>query len=282
VKPMGCAPAICLDGRVRPEHGDAANREPVLLLHGSAGSSALWRHATSALRLLHRCIAPDLIGYGASAPWPADAPFDLDAELRALSPLLPCCDGTFHLVGYSYGGVLALQLALANPARVRTLTLIEPVFFAVLRYAGEWAAYQQFSRLRDEFASTMIKGEREPAMSRFIDFWTGVGAWRNLSAERRADMLKMADKIVLDWQVAFDADPGPGALPVLGNRTMLIRGDRSPQPMCRLVDALHALMPGSSRTVVSGANHLLPLTHAPALTSAILSHLHADAERHLR
>jgi lipase len=279
---MGCAPTTCLDARGTPEPDDAANHEPVLLLHGSAGTSALWRHATSALGPLHRCVAPDLIGYGASASWPAGAPFGLDAELRALGPLLACCDDTFHLVGYSYGGVLALQLALANPARVRTLTLIEPVFFAALRYAGEWAAYHQFSHLRDEFTSTMIKGEREPAMSRFIDFWTGVGTWRNLSVDRRVDMLKAADKIVLDWQVAFDADPGPGALPVLGNRTMLIRGDRSPQAMCRLVDALHALMPGSSRTVVSGANHLLPLTHAAALTSAILAHLHADAERYLR
>jgi lipase len=279
---MGCASATCPDaGMLLPGHGAAAYAEPVVLLHGSAGTSALWRDARRALASHYPCIAPDLVGCGTSVPWPTGVPFRLEDELHAIRHLLPCCGDKFHLVGYSYGGVLALMLALASPTRVRTLTLIEPVFFAALRYAGDWAAHDQFCRLRDEFVSAMATGDREPAMSRFVDFWAGLGSWTNLSADRRADMLGMADKIVLDWQAAFDANPRPDALPVLGNRTMLIRGDRSPQAMCRLVDALHALMPGSSRTVVSGANHLLPLTHAPAVTSAILAHLHADAARHL-
>jgi hypothetical protein len=51
--------------------------------------------------------------------------------------------------------------------------------------------------------------------------------------------------------------------------------------MRSLVDALHAIMPGSARTVVEGANHLLPLTHASVLTSAILSNLRAGAQRRL-
>jgi lipase len=63
---------------------------------------------------------------------------------------------------------------------------------------------------------------------------------------------------------------------------MLMRGTASPPPMLELVDALHALMPGNSRVIVEGASHLLPLTHADAITDAILSHLHADAERRLR
>ena len=52
--------------------------------------------------------------------------------------------------------------------------------------------------------------------------------------------------------------------------------------MLRLVDALHALMPGSTHVVVPGAGHLLPLTHASELSRAMLSHLHAEAERRLR
>jgi hypothetical protein len=51
--------------------------------------------------------------------------------------------------------------------------------------------------------------------------------------------------------------------------------------MRSLVDALHAIMPGSTRAVVRDANHLLPLTHASVLTSAILSNLRAGAQRRL-
>src|SRR5262249_26905069 len=94
---MGCEAPICVDANVRPAHV-GADRETVVLLHGSASSSALWRHTKSALQSRYRCIAPDLIGYGSSAAWPQRAAFGLDAELHAIEPLLRCCADTFHLV----------------------------------------------------------------------------------------------------------------------------------------------------------------------------------------
>jgi pimeloyl-ACP methyl ester carboxylesterase len=269
-----------VDANVRSAHV-GTDRETVVLLHGSASNSALWRHIKSALQSRYRCIAPDLIGYGSSATWPQRAAFGLDAELRAIEPLLRCCADTLHLVGHSYGGVLALHLALADPGRVQSLTLIEPVFFAALKYAGDWSAYFEFCRVRDEFVTALARGDRELAMRRFVDFWMGNDAWVGLPADARASMLKAADKIVLDWQASFAADPGRARLSALAVRTLLVRGSDSPRPMRSLVDALHAIMPGSGRTVVGGANHLLPRTHASALTSAILSNLRAGAQRRL-
>jgi pimeloyl-ACP methyl ester carboxylesterase len=279
---MGCEAPICVDTNVRSAQAQVGtDRETLILLHGSASSSALWRHIKSALQSRYRCIAPDLIGYGSSAAWPPRAAFGLDAELRAIEPLLRCCADTLHLVGHSYGGVLALHLALADPGRVQSLTLIEPVFFAALKYAGDWTSYFEFCRVRDEFVATLARGERELAMHRFVDFWMGNDAWVGLPADARASMLKVADKIVLDWQASFAADPGRARLSALAARTLVVRGSDSPRPMRSLVDALHAIMPGSARTVVEGANHLLPLTHVSALTSAILSNLRAGAQRRL-
>jgi len=275
---MGCEAPLCVDANVRSAHV-GADRETVVLLHGSASNSALWRHTKSALQSRYRCIAPDLIGYGSSAAWPQRVAFGLDAELRAIEPLLRCCADTLHLVGYSYGGVLALHLALADPGRVQSLTLIEPVFFAALKYAGDWSSYFEFCRVRDEFVAALACGDRELAMRRFVDFWMGNGAWVGLPADARASMRKAADKIVLDWQASFAADPGSARLSALAARTLLVRGSDSPRPMRSLVDALHAIMPGSARTVVEGANHLLPLTHVSVLTSAILSNLRAGVQR---
>jgi len=275
---MGCEASICVDANVRPARV-GIDRETVVLLHGSASNSALWRHTKGALQSRYRCIAPDLIGYGSSAAWPQQAAFGLDAELRAIEPSLRCCADTLHLVGHSYGGVLALHLALADPERVQSLTLIEPVFFAALKYVGDWSAYFEFCRVRDEFVTALARGDREAAMRRFVDFWMGNDAWVGLSADTRASMRKAADKIVLDWQASFAADPGIARLSALAARTLLVRGSDSPRPMRSLVDALHAIMPGSGRTVVEGASHLLPRTHASVLTSAILSNLRAGAKR---
>src|SRR5262249_23407325 len=172
----------------------------------------------------------DLIGYGSSAAWPQQAAFGLEVELRAIEQSLQCCADTFHLVGYSYGGVLALQLALADPRRVQSLTLIEPVFFAALKYAGDWTSYFEFCRVRDEFVAALARGDRELAMRRFVDFWMGNDAWLGLPADARASMLRAADKIVLDWQASFAADPGRARLSALAVRTLLVRGSDSPRP----------------------------------------------------
>jgi pimeloyl-ACP methyl ester carboxylesterase len=231
-----------------------------------------------ALRPAFRCIAPDLIGYGRSQAWPPDVPFHLNAETQALKELLPCCGRKFHLAGYSYGGAVALHLALANPGRVLSLTLIEPVFFAALRYTGENGAYGKLRNECDRFAATLTDGKREAAMEQFVDFWNGSGAWARLRPAVRDSMVGMAGKAVLDWKASFAADPGPDRLAALGPLTLLVRGDGSPEPVQCLVDALHALMPESERAVVQGANHLLPLTHSAELTGLINTRLLASTE----
>src|SRR5258708_39136077 len=100
--------------KVRDETGQP---ETVLLLHGSAGSSTLWRRTIDALRPLCRTLAPDLIGYGGSAPCPPNVPFALQVEARAVQKLLPR-RGHSHLAGDLYGGTVALHIALAHPRRV--------------------------------------------------------------------------------------------------------------------------------------------------------------------
>jgi len=263
-------------------HIEAGEGETVLLLHGSAGTSALWRQAMKSLQPLYRAAAPDLIGYGRSPAWPAESPYGIDSEIRSVEVLLPSYAEKYHLVGHSYGGVVALMLALANPVRVRTLTLIEPVFFAALRYSGLEAAFHRFRAVRDAFLSALAGDGPESAMRAFIDFWAGEGAWQGASATQRSRMLQSADKIALDWHGAFAAGADLHRLAALGVRTLLLRGDRSPEPMLRLVDALHRLMPGSRHIIVAGAGHSLPATHASEMTRAMMCHFHVESERRLR
>lgn len=255
-------------------------RETLLLLHGSAGSGALWRDLCKGLAPLYRTLTPDLIGYGQAAPWPEAKPFALADEVERIEAFLPCCERRIHVVGYSYGGAVALEFARANPIRLKTLTLIEPVSFAALRETGEAAAYATLEGVHARFNAAFTN--REGAMREFIDFWTGTGSWDALPASMREVMLSQAGKIRLDWAASFAANPGTALLAELARRTLLVRGDRSPEPMVKLVDALHELMAGSTEIIVRGANHLLPLTHGTQLAEALIAHLHAEGERTAR
>ncbi|WP_028082043.1 alpha/beta fold hydrolase [Solimonas soli] len=109
---------------------DLGRGAPVLLLHGSGpGVSAYanWRLVMPGLAERARVVAPDLVGFGLT-PRPAGFEFNLENWRRHVLSLLDAlgverCD----VVGNSFGGALALSLAIHAPQRVRRLVLMGSV-----------------------------------------------------------------------------------------------------------------------------------------------------------
>src|SRR5215510_4972255 len=98
----------------------------VVCLHCSASTSGQWRPLMDLLADRYRVIAPDLHGSGKSAPWPGERPMWLDDQIAFLAPAFERAGASFHLVGHSYGGAIALKAALGFPAKLKSLVLYEP------------------------------------------------------------------------------------------------------------------------------------------------------------
>ncbi|PZV06936.1 MAG: alpha/beta hydrolase [Leptolyngbya sp.] len=95
---------------------------PILCLHGHPGSAKTMGVFTERLSDRYQTLAPDLRGYGASQ---TQSPFDLDDSLADLIELLDAQGIDRCLVlGWSLGGILAMELALRYPQRVSGLILI--------------------------------------------------------------------------------------------------------------------------------------------------------------
>jgi len=263
------------------ELAPSARRRTLLLLHGSAGSGALWRNHSEFFSPLYYVLTPDLIGYGKEGVIPAAPGFRLDEELERLFPLLPAGE-RFHLAGYSYGGVIALRLALATPWRLASLTLIEPVAFPLLDRAETSAAYRAVQALRGEFTRLLDSGRKEDAMRRFLDYWSAPGAFEKLAPEMQGEMLRVAAKIQLDFDASFGADLPEDALRSLPVRTLIVAGGRSPASTRGIAAALERLLPHAQTRVFDDAGHLLPLTHARTLAQAMLDHMSVTDEAALR
>jgi pimeloyl-ACP methyl ester carboxylesterase len=93
---------------------------PVLFIHGSVvGAASTWRHQL-ALGCSWSLAMPNRPGFGTSRPL---ARGDFEAEAPLFAALLG--DGA-HLVGHSYGAVIALYAAALRPGAVRSLTVSEP------------------------------------------------------------------------------------------------------------------------------------------------------------
>lgn len=97
--------------------------EPVLLLHGIGGNAHTFDEVGALLAPTHLAIAWDAPGYGAS-PDPVKPP-GVNGYLAAVTDLLSFVGGSAHIVGTSWGGVIATCLATTYPTAVRTLTLLD-------------------------------------------------------------------------------------------------------------------------------------------------------------
>ncbi|MBI4279669.1 MAG: alpha/beta hydrolase [Armatimonadetes bacterium] len=96
---------------------------PVVLLHGIPGWRGTWRKVASLLVSGHRVIAPDLMGFGESdEPEPADC--HAEGQARMVLGLLDTLGvNEAHLVGFDFGGPIAVTVYRLQPARVLSLTL---------------------------------------------------------------------------------------------------------------------------------------------------------------
>ncbi|MCC4118631.1 alpha/beta fold hydrolase [Aromatoleum toluclasticum] len=115
---------------IRTNYHDVGAGHPLLMIHGSGpGVSAWanWRLVMPALAERARVIAPDMVGFGFSER-PAGQRYDLDVWVAQAVGLLDALDiERTDLVGNSFGGALALALAIRHPRRVRRLVLMGSV-----------------------------------------------------------------------------------------------------------------------------------------------------------
>jgi pimeloyl-ACP methyl ester carboxylesterase len=247
--------------REGPEHA----RTSVLLLHAGASSGAQWAGHARALGPDVRTLAPDLHGHGETA-LPADITVG-NAIDRMVDDLLEVADDdTFHLVGHSFGGLLALALALRVPARVRTLTVVEPACFDALRVGGAQALHEQSAGEVEQLTALMTRGEHEQAMQLVVARW-GMGRWDLFTPQQRAQFVALAPALLgIGLLAAWRWRCEPAQLARLaGIPTLLIHGEQSPDVAFHVSETLRAAIPGARRVCIEGAGHMLPLTHRAAL-----------------
>jgi pimeloyl-ACP methyl ester carboxylesterase len=97
--------------------------EPILLIHGLAGDSRTWKDVMPALAERYGVIAPDLLGHGESAKPMGD--YSLGAHASGLRDLLGAIGvSRATIVGHSFGGGVAMQLAYQHPELCDRLVLV--------------------------------------------------------------------------------------------------------------------------------------------------------------
>ncbi|HSR22499.1 MAG TPA: alpha/beta hydrolase [Candidatus Eisenbacteria bacterium] len=221
---------------------------PVLFVHGSVvGAGVTWRKQRE-LAARWTLILPSRPGFGGSPPLERG---DFELEAPMFAELLE--DGA-HLVGHSYGAVIALLAAAERPEAVRSLTVSEP---GALRLAEG----------RADVDEMIANGELlfgDPASIPAEDFLrlfrSGAGSSHPTPGELPEELARGVELLKRErppWEAEIPLD----RLAAAGFPALVISGDHSPvfEAVC---DSLAAAL-SAERAVIPGRGHSIPSTGAP-------------------
>jgi len=233
--------------------------EEVLLLHCTMGSLGAWRGLIDCFPSNYRFTAFDMPGHGKSGEWGDQGDFHTYGTEIAKTFL----GSPKHLIGHSFGGSIALRLALELPEMVRSLVLIEPVMMNLV-FLDNPAFKEIYDRDHRLYYEAFETGNYDKAAQAFYVHWGDGRAWQDLPERSRnlminkIRMIRAGEDSVYGDRYGFCQKARLGAidLPVL-----LIEGGRSHSSVAKINDALERRLQKTSRVCIHSASHMVPITH---------------------
>ena len=245
---------------IETNYHDVGDGHPLLMIHGSGpGVSAWanWRLVMPALARQARVIAPDMAGFGFSER-PDGYTYSMDNWVAQAIGLLDALDiERADLVGNSFGGALALALAIRHPERVRRLVLMGSVGvpFAITegldQVWGYTPSFENMRRIMDFFAWDRSLVNDELARLRFE------ASIRPGFQESFAAMFPAPRQRWVDAMTSAEAD-----IRAIEHETLIIHGrDDQVIPMANSL-ALHEMISRSQLHVFGRCGHWTQIEHA--------------------
>jgi esterase len=231
------------------EHGQGP---PILCVHGTGGSALMWGAAVPELARLGRVIVYDRRGCTRSQrPDPYDTTTISEHADDAAALLDALGAAPAAVIGRSYGGQVATDLALRYPERARALVLLEG---ASLGLSAEAVAWEEALRQRVQAAAAenpTTVGET------FILTVLGDAAWDGFPAPVR-QMFADNGPAILAEVTGGSLQVGQAALAGIDQPTLLVAAASSPRAFRQATDAMATAMPNSRIFLVEGGHMINP------------------------
>jgi pimeloyl-ACP methyl ester carboxylesterase len=234
------------------EHGSGA---PILCIHGAGSSALVWSEAVRELARLGRVISYDRRGCTRSerperydrtsvAEHADDAAALLDA--LAATPAV--------VIGRSYGGTVATDLALRYPDRVRALVVLEGDASRELAPAtAEWVDALA-DRLREAAAQAGIDAVAEALISEVL----GESAWRSFPEELQRMFTQNGPAILAELQGEWWLQADAAALATIDQPALLVAATDSRPELREPTEAMADALPNARTAAVSGGHLINP------------------------
>jgi pimeloyl-ACP methyl ester carboxylesterase len=244
-------PDILANG-VRLYFEETGSGRPILVIHGTSSSARLWGDALVGLAGLGRVIAYDRRGCTRSErPHPYEVTSVHHHGDDAASLLRGLAATPAVVIGRSYGGETALDLALRYPGTVSALVLLEP---AILSLSPSAAAFVDPLVRRVLEATVHDPGSVAEVFLRAV---AGDETWEAFPPALKDMFTENGPAIAAELRGGF-LDASPEDLGTIDVPTLIVSSEASPQPFRDACDALAAAIPGSRTALVPGGHLISP------------------------
>jgi esterase len=238
---------------VRLHYEERGEGAPILCIHGAGSSALVWADAAEKLAGIGRVIAYDRRGCARSErPEPYERT-SITEHADDAAALLDALAATPALViGRSYGGTIAIDLALRHPDRVRAVVGLEPDGSREMAPAAAAWVDALAERMRAVAARDGVHALGEALITEV----GGEDAWRSFPDEVREALAGNGPAILAELGGEWWLPADDGTLATLAQAVLLVSAADSPPEFHDAPAALAAAIP-NARTAQVGGGHLI-------------------------
>lgn len=254
----------------------AGSGHPLLLIHAGVADSRMWGEHFDDFARRYRVIRYDLRGFGRSmVPAGAYAGYEDAAGLLDFLEIARA-----HVVGISFGGRVALDLALAYPERVSALVLGAP------SVGGHRPSAEVLQFIEEEDVA-LERGDLDAATELNLRMWVD-GPYRapeqvDAGVRRRVGEMQRHAFTIPEPDGAQERPLAPPAIERLSEvrvPTLVLVGDQDIPDKVMMAERLAAEIPGARKAVIPGVAHMLSMEKPAVFRQLVLDFLDAVGKEH--
>jgi pimeloyl-ACP methyl ester carboxylesterase len=231
------------------EHGEGA---PILCVHGGGSSAVMWGDAVPELASLGRVISYDRRGCARSERPHGYERTTVGEQADDAAALLDALEAEPAVVmGRSYGGAVAIDLALRYPDRVRALVLLEGDALGLSPEGLAWTK-DLAARLRKVAADDGVDAVYES----LVDDVLGEGVWGSFPGEVQLMLTQNGPALLAELRYVDEPMPDAAAFATIESPALVVVASDSPEPQRDMSERMAEALPGA-KLVRIGGGHLV-------------------------
>ena len=246
---------------------------PLLLLHAGVGDSRMWEPQWDEFASRYLVIRTDLRGYGRTEVSPGLFSYheDVAALVRHLG------DETAVVVGLSFGGLVAIDFALAYPEILSALVLGAPA-------VSGWEPSEELERFSTEEDELLGRGDLAGAAELNLRTWVdGLHRAPDQVDPAVRERVREMQMDVFGVDVPDDAEDEPLEPPAMKRLeeirvpTLIITGELDQPDFLEIADTLATRIPGAVKVVIPGVAHLPSMEKPERFNRIVLDFLRSHS-----